>query len=93
MILSGNNGLQNTLNRRITTNTSLGGDSKSSSFVSANPKPGLSQGVYGNGFLMGSKLTGNAGFFTGLMINQTHGSLNEATQNTELSEISIVNPS
>jgi hypothetical protein len=44
-----------------------------------------------NGFLMGTKLTGNAGFFTGLLMNQTHGSLNEGTQNTELSEISVVN--
>ena len=69
----------NTLNRRLTTTTSFG-DSRSSSFASAHIKP--SGGVAwnnGGGFLMGTKLTGNAGFFTGLMMNQTHGSLNEAT--------------
>ena len=46
----------------------------------------------GKGFLMGTKLTGNAGFFTGLLINETHGSLVDGTQNSELSEISVVNP-
>jgi hypothetical protein len=70
LTLAGGN-LQNTLNRRLTTNTSFGGDSRSSSFVSANMKhvPSTTTGKAGVGFLMGTKLTGNAGFFTGLMIN------------------------